>query len=163
MLPVSKKKIFSPKQQKQHNFKFGLTGENHAKEFLLRRGFLVVAQNYLAPDSTEIDLVALQFSHQHKNIELNKQTLTQFISRHWQQLTLVFVEVKTRNTHSYGSPSYAVDRTKLNHMKRASFHFCLERGYPWQKMDYRFDIISIVAIKNKPPQIEHFENVTWLR
>lgn len=69
-----------------HN-KLGSLGENIAKDFLKRKGFIIIALNwrYL---HYEIDIIA-----RHQNM-------------------LVFVEVKTRTTIMYGFPDEPIDHKK---------------------------------------------------
>lgn len=66
---------------------------------------------------------------------------------------IVFVEVKTRSSASFGDPSLAVGRLKLRSLAQAARNWVLKRKLA---NDYRFDIISVL-----PDQIEHLENVTW--
>jgi putative endonuclease len=59
----------------------GRIGEDLAHRYLRRRGYTVIARNYRTRSgSGEIDIVA------------------------WNGPTLVFIEVKTRQTDEYGSP-----------------------------------------------------------
>lgn len=67
---------------------------------------------------------------------------------------LVFCEVKTRQGEEYGEPSYAVDRDKLKSMQIVARSYIKTQKI---KLDYRFDIITVISGK-----IEHYENVSWL-
>lgn len=78
---------------------------------------------------------------------------------------IVFIEVKTRSSNSFGSPALAVSKLKLKSMTFVARHF-LKQNYC--NMDYRFDIIAITYFgensahnKGTKPKIEHFENITW--
>lgn len=66
---------------------------------------------------------------------------------------VVFVEVKTRSSDTYGHPTAAVHFKKLKAMKKAAVAYLqacqLENCF-------RFDIITVL-----PTNIEHFENITW--
>ena len=70
--------------------------------------------------------------------------------------TIVFVEVKTRSTTSFGHPFEAVNKTKLNNIFKA--------GLAWLKTTkesyngYRIDVISVLGTDK--PQIEHLKNVS---
>lgn len=62
--------------------------------------------------------------------------------------TLVFIEVKTRTSDDYGSPSESINTGKiLKIRKTASLYLAKkdEKGF----QDYRFDIITIIVKKNK--------------
>ncbi len=62
--------------------------------------------------------------------------------------TLVFIEVKTRTSDDYGSPSESINTGKiLKIRKTASLYLAKkdEKGF----QDYRFDIITIMVKKNK--------------
>ena len=71
---------------------------------------------------------------------------------------IVFVEVKYRREKEYGDPSQAVDQKKLNKMISVAKSYLRKKQF---KKDYRFDIISVSG-NLKEPEIEHFENITWL-
>jgi len=71
---------------------------------------------------------------------------------------IVFVEVKYRKEEEYGDPSQAVDQKKINKMISVAKSYLRKKQF---KKDYRFDIISVSG-DLKEPEIEHFENVTWL-
>lgn len=61
---------------------------------------------------------------------------------------LVFIEVKTRTSDDYGSPSESINTGKiLKIRKTASLYLAKkdEKGF----QDYRFDIIAIMVKKNK--------------
>jgi putative endonuclease len=129
-LPELKKIALSSSQLQHHNFKVGSIGEKKACKFLQVNGFVILGTN-LRVGKSEVDIVALDT----------------------QVDEVVFVEVKTRASEQFGSPSASVNYRKLQALRRAApdvlKHFCLEK-------DYRFDIISVL-----PHKIEHFENVTW--
>lgn len=62
--------------------------------------------------------------------------------------TLVFIEVKTRTSDDYGSPSESINTGKiLKIRKTASLYLAKkdEKGF----QDYRFDIITIMVKKNR--------------
>lgn len=71
---------------------------------------------------------------------------------------IVFVEVKYRREKEYGDPSQAVDQKKINKMVSVAKSYLRKKQF---KKDYRFDIISVSG-NLKKPEIEHFENITWL-
>jgi putative endonuclease len=86
-----------------------------------------VARNYRTPTgSGEIDLVAHQGD------------------------TVVFVEVKARETAEFGTPDRAVDNEKRNRLLRAARDYARRTDTPWDHV--RFDIVSVVF---RPLSIEH--------
>jgi putative endonuclease len=97
----------------------GRRGEDMAHRFLERAGMRVVARNYRTPNNSgEIDLVA------------------------WDSKTLVFVEVKSRQNEEYGAPDRAIDREKIDRMRRAAFRYARQANVEWRRV--RFDVVSIV-------------------
>jgi putative endonuclease len=107
----------------------GRVGEDLAHRYLRRQGCTIVARNYRTRSgSGEIDLVA------------------------WQRETLVFVEVKTRDSGQFGAPDRAVDADKQRHLRTAARDYARRAGVEWERT--RFDIVSVVL---NPRRIE------WIR
>ncbi len=96
----------------------GLRGEQIARRYLRRCGYLIPAQNYRAAGA-ELDLVALD----HKE--------------------LVFVEVKTCTTDHLGIPQEAVNENKQVHIRRAADSYIASRHVRGIKT--RFDVIAITG------------------
>lgn len=71
---------------------------------------------------------------------------------------LVFCEVKYRHTKTYGEGWEAVDARKIAKMHRVAQKYLEKQRV---QKSYRFDIISIVGSLDHP-EIQHFENITWL-
>lgn len=94
----------------------GREGEDLAAQYLAKQGYRVLERNYRTR-SGEIDLIALH------------------------EGTVVFVEVKTRTTDTYGAPELAVDARKRGRMIKAAL------GYIKYKKLYqvpcRFDVVAI--------------------
>jgi len=63
--------------------------------------------------------------------------------------TVVFVEVKRRNSDTYGEPEEAVTPFKRNHLARAALMYIKERNL-FEKA-IRFDVVSV-----GPEGIKHF-------
>ena len=106
----------------------GSIGENLAAEFLIGKGFQVVARNYRCRKA-EIDLIVRR--------------------EDW----LIFVEVKTRNSNAYGYPE-----TFVNDLQRRLIYDAAEEyifSTDWQG-HIRFDIVSVKP--GKIPDIVHFED-----
>ncbi|MDD5687262.1 MAG: YraN family protein [Elusimicrobia bacterium] len=104
----------------------GKLGEGLAKNFLKESGYKIIKENFRTKYG-EIDLIA-----EDKN-------------------TIVFVEVKTRNSDTYGVPQLSVNFYKQKHLTRAALIFIKKNAL---NTNYRFDIISIFNGK-----VEHIKNV----
>lgn len=70
--------------------------------------------------------------------------------------SLIFVEVKTRATESFGSPAEAVDRAKRHALNRAAIRYLRRLGFP--RLIYRFDVIEVVGHPGAPTIIRQIEN-----
>ena len=110
----------------------GQRGEAAAAKFLRRLGYKIVARgNRLDPG--ELDLVAVDGR------------------------TVVFVEVKTRESAATGHPVEAVDADKQRRLTRLAVTFLKRHGL----LDYpsRFDVVAITWPPGaRKPIIEHFIN-----
>jgi putative endonuclease len=108
----------------------GRVGEDLAYRYLRRHGCTVVARNYFTRSgSGEIDIVA------------------------WHGATLVFIEVKTRQTEEYGSPDRAVDAEKRQRLQLAARDYSRRAGVLQERT--RFDVISVV--------LERGPRIDWIR
>jgi putative endonuclease len=108
----------------------GRLGEDLAHRYLRRHGCTVVARNYSTRSgSGEIDIVA------------------------WHGPTLVFVEVKTRQTDEYGSPDRAVDAEKQQRLRLAARDYLRRSNVPPERT--RFDLVSVV--------LERRPRIDWTR
>ncbi|MCK4257535.1 MAG: YraN family protein [Halanaerobiales bacterium] len=108
----------------------GRLGEKMARDFLLRKGYNILAENYRTSQG-EIDLVT----------EENK--------------TIIFVEVRTRSTRLFGSPLESITPTKRERLIRVAIQFCAQ--YYLYSQNFRFDVIGISLYENIP-KIEHITN-----
>jgi putative endonuclease len=106
----------------------GSIGENLAAEFLIKKGFRIVARNYRWKHA-EVDLIIQR--------------------EEW----LIFVEVKTRNSDAYGKPESFVTRDKSRLMYSAAEEYIYSTD--WQG-HIRFDIVSVKP--GTVPEIVHFED-----
>ncbi|MEQ8425076.1 MAG: YraN family protein [Cyclobacteriaceae bacterium] len=109
--------------------KKGNKGEELAAAYLQKKGYEVVQRNYRYRRS-EIDLIVKKDN--------------------W----LIFVEVKTRSSISFGYPEEFVDEKKVAKILEGAEQFLHEGD--WQG-NVRYDIIS-VRLKNGISEIEHFED-----
>ncbi len=115
----------------QHN-DLGVIGERMAKEFLIRRGYEILDENWVY-ERAEIDLIAY----------LNK--------------TIVFVEVKTRTSIDFGLPEDFVNKGKRQRMANAADEYIELMSH---EGEVRFDIISVLFTKNNHT-IKHIEDAFW--
>jgi putative endonuclease len=110
----------------------GQRGEAAAARYLRRLGYKIVARSdHLKPG--ELDLVAVDHG------------------------TIVFIEVKTRQSQQSGHPADAVDDVKQRRLTRLAVTF-LKRH---RLLDYpaRFDVVAITwPSDQRSPVIEHFPN-----
>ncbi len=110
----------------------GQRGEAAAARYLRRRGYKILAQSdRFGPG--ELDLVMLD------------------------RRTIVFVEVKTRESHAAGHPAEAVDECKQRRLTKLAVTF-LKRH---RLLEYpaRFDVVAITwPADRQKPEIEHIEN-----
>ena len=71
--------------------------------------------------------------------------------------TVVFVEVKTRRSHSAGEPAEAVDLEKQRRLTRLALMFL--KRHDLLEHPARFDVIAITwPDEQKKPTIEHIKN-----
>ena len=115
-----------------HN-ELGKIGEQLAKDFLSRKGYKIVAQNYYY-DKAEVDIIA------QKEPEI-----------------IVIVEVKTRNSDYFGDPQDFVKPSKIKLLVKAANEYVVSNDLD---VEVRFDIIAV--LKNKTiEQVKHFENAFY--
>jgi len=110
----------------------GLSGEEAAARYLKRLGYRIVARGDRLKTG-EIDLVAVD------------------------RQTVVFVEVKTRESTEAGHPSEAVDAVKQRRLTRAAVTFLKHHGL--LESPARFDVVAVTWPENeRRPTIEHVRN-----
>lgn len=111
---------------------FGDRGERAAANYLKAQGMRVIARQYRTQWG-EIDLIMLDGD------------------------TLVFVEVKTRESAARGRPEERVDRTKRTNSTKAALAFLKKHGQLGHRG--RFDVVAVVWPKDsKTPEIKHIIN-----
>lgn len=98
-----------------NNRKFGDAGEDLACRYLEKQGYEILERNKNYSKFCEIDIIA----------KLKK--------------TVVFVEVKTRKTDSFGTPLEAITKTKYENIKKGVQFYLSEN----KVKDYRIDVIGI--------------------
>ena len=105
--------------------KLGSAGEELAAQFLLQKGYRILARN-LKTEYGEMDIIAAL------------ETVT------------VFVEVKTKTSTVYGVPAEMVTARKQEKLRLLATLYATAH----QLTDYRIDVIAI-DVSAHPPTIEH--------
>ncbi len=115
-----------------HN-ELGTFGEELATQFLLREGYTILERNWTF-QKAELDIIAQK-----------------------EKDTIVFVEVKTRNSAFFGDPQSFVTPAKIKLLVKAANEYLLKNEL---QQEARFDIIAV--LKNRKEEcIEHFENAFY--
>lgn len=121
-----------PKRRSQDRLRVGRWGEEAAARYLEGRGYRLLGRN-LRTRQGEIDILASKDG------------------------SLVFVEVKTRSSHTFAYPEQAVTARKQAHMLAAAEQYLQlnpESGETWQ-----FDVIAVERGPDREALITHFENI----
>ncbi len=110
----------------------GSLGEGISRKFLTKKGYRIIGANVRTPFG-ELDLVA-----RYKN-------------------SIVFIEVRTRTTSSFGPPYLSVTRAKQMHIiKNALFYL---KRYKLSNSNWRIDVVSVKLTRDhKLENIELIEN-----
>ena len=112
--------------------KLGAKGENIAARFLKRKGYRIVQRNYTCKLG-EIDIIA-----QHDS-------------------TLIFVEVRSKQTEKFGPPQYSVNSAKQRQISRAALYYIKENKITGQTC--RFDVVAVTFLPDsRKPEVEHIQN-----
>jgi putative endonuclease len=120
------------KRQLSPDLATGRRGEDIAHRYLQRVGIVIVARNYrMASGHGELDLIG------------------------WERGTLVFVEVKSRQSEEYGAPDRAIGHQKESSLLRAAREYTRQADVPWENV--RFDVVNVVF--SRPPLVTHFRDV----
>lgn len=113
----------------RHN-ETGKKGEALARRYLEALDWKILEENWRT-GRAEIDLIAMDGE------------------------VLVFVEVKTRRTTTYGAPEEGVSERKMDLMAQAAGIYMEQIGHDWE---IRFDVISIYWPAGGAPQINHLRD-----
>jgi len=104
-------------------------GEETAARFLIDKGYRILDRNWYASHG-ELDLVAQEGE------------------------TLVFVEVKARRRHEFGSPEEAITPAKL---RKTAWAYLQDHGL--EEVDFRFDVVAIDrGPLGEVARLEHYVN-----
>jgi putative endonuclease len=110
----------------------GRWGEDAAAQYLAANGYTLLERNVHSAHG-EIDIVA------------SKEGL------------LVFIEVKTRRSHTFAYPEDSVTRRKQAYLLSAAEAYL--QAHPESSESWQFDVIAVEGTPGGKAQIEHFENV----
>jgi len=105
--------------------------EELALRFLKQKGYKIIARNYRTRYG-ELDLV------------------TKFRDR------IVFIEVKTRKTHTFGSPEQAIDYRKQRHLALMAKWYMMEQKR--KEAIFQIDCLAI-DLSHGRGEISHLENI----
>ena len=115
----------------KHN-ETGKRGEEIATKFLSEKGFIIICNNWHFGKG-EIDIIAKK------------------------ENTMVFVEVKTRESNVFGEPETFVTRKKQRQIIKTANSYILSKDID---MESRFDVVSVILGKNKF-EIHHIEDAFY--
>ncbi len=110
----------------------GYRGEKLAQGFLKKRGYRIIETNYRTPEG-EIDIVASQ------------------------KESLVFIEVRTKRSLTFGSPEESITRTKKQKLRVMANRYL--QCHNNLLALWRIDVVAIeLDNKGNPSRIEIIEN-----
>ena len=122
---------------KAAHLKTGEWGEKEAERLLKQKKYRILGRRVRVGTRDEIDLVARVDD------------------------TLVFVEVKTRASESFGRPAAAVDANKRRLLSRAAVRYLKMLKHPPSFL--RFDVVEVVGRMDEgAPRIHHIEDAFTL-
>lgn len=115
----------------RNNKDLGELGEDLAAKSLKKKKISIISRNY-RQNNGEIDIIAEDGDD------------------------LVFIEVKTRSNTKYGTPGEAVNFSKQQQIIRVAREY-ISRHNLFHK-NIRFDVITVLLMKNETPEIELIKN-----
>lgn len=116
-----------------HNQALGAYGELLAARYLTRQGMVLLDHNWRCPVG-ELDLVLREGK------------------------TLVICEVKTRTSNDYGTPHEAIDRSKVERLRRLAAAWL--RVHSARPEDIRLDLVAVLQPRGGEPEIDHVRGLT---
>jgi putative endonuclease len=126
LLPWARKKLLSDPHR------LGRWGQNRAERYLRRCGLRTIARNYAFPGG-ELDLVMAE-----------------------KDGTLVFTEVKTRQSEDLYPAIAAVNQDKRRNITRTAK--CFVKQFNISQRPLRFDIVTVILGPQGKPDIHHYPN-----
>jgi len=116
----------------QH-LELGRKGEALAKAYLEQQGFEILDENWTY-GKCEVDMIV------------------------YKDRRIVFVEVKTRSSNTFGEPEDFVDARKQKLLVEAADEYIYLMDH---QGEVRFDIISILTDQNAGYKLKHIEDAFW--
>lgn len=116
-----------------HNQALGAYGELLAARYLTKQGMVLLDHNWRCPQG-ELDLVLREGR------------------------TLVICEVKTRSSNDYGTPHEAIDRSKVDRLRRLAAAWL--RVHAAHPDDIRLDLVAVLQPRRGEPEIDHVRGLT---
>ncbi|WP_285117152.1 YraN family protein [Leifsonia sp. fls2-241-R2A-40a] len=110
----------------------GRRGEQVAAEWLQEQGYTLVDRNWRCP-SGELDLILRQGT------------------------TMVFAEVKTRSSLTFGHPFEAITSRKAARLRRLAAAWCREREPG--AVSVRIDAVAVTNAWSERPNVEHLAGI----
>ena len=112
----------------------GQRGETLAAAYLSNRGYKILHRNWRCAGG-ELDLIVEK------------------------EQTLIFVEVRSRSSHRFGTPEVSITPAKQTRLIELSYAY-LQQEQP-SHPNWRIDVVAI-DLNTTPPNINHLENaVGW--
>jgi len=111
----------------------GKYGEGKAKKYLEAKGYVLLKENYRY-DRAEVDLIFRD--------DANK--------------VLIFTEVKTRRTKTFGEPEDSVTQAKQKQLRKSAEGY-LSQHDEFYEYEKRFDVVTVYVNRGKE-QINHIVN-----
>lgn len=118
---------------------YGNAGEKLACKYLKKEKYKIVCKNY-ANSCGEIDIIAIETRRARRRTDDYKK-MSDMIKK---EDVLCFVEVKSRHSTQFGTPSLAVDKQKQKKYFMVSSAF-IKSHKKFSGKQYRYDIIEVVA------------------
>ena len=115
---------------KPTSLQIGIAAESLACDYLLRQGLDLLERNYRAPRG-EVDLIMQDHDH------------------------MVFVEVRFRRNHRFGSGADSVHASKQDKLIKTALYY-LQQHPKLAKRPVRFDVVSITTINGQP-------DIDWIK
>ncbi len=111
----------------------GRAGEQAALQLLTNKGYEILEENW-THEKAEVDIIALHAK------------------------SIIFIEVKTRSSLAFGNPEEFVSVAKQKMLEQAAQAYI-------EIMDFngeiRFDVISVLVIKDNQFKITHIKDAFW--
>jgi len=116
----------------------GAAAEKYAQRYLTAQHLKIITTNYLTPRG-ELDIIARDAD------------------------TLVFVEVRLRSHHQFGSAADSINHRKQQRIIYAAKHY-LQTNNLWDKVNCRFDALCLSPYSGNPNADNHHQyQVEWIR